>query len=52
MTAHLKPSSACLVSKTCLSKVVFPAPRNPQSKETGNKSSDDESAYMGELRNS
>lgn len=37
MTAHLKFSSACLVSNICLSKVVLPAPRNPQSKETGNR---------------
>merc|ERR1719320_11060 len=35
MTAHLKSSSACLVSRICLSKVVFPAPRNPQSRDTG-----------------
>lgn len=37
MTAHLKFSSACLVSNICLSKVVLPAPRNPQSKETGKR---------------
>ena len=37
MTAHLKFSAACLVSNICLSKVVLPAPRNPQSKETGKR---------------
>ena len=37
MTAHLKPSSECFVSNTCFSKVVLPAPRNPQSKVTGSR---------------
>ena len=37
MTAHLKSSVACLVSKMCLSKVVLPAPRKPQRRVTGNR---------------
>ena len=37
MTAHLNSSSECLVSKTCFNSVVFPAPRNPQSKEIGKR---------------
>ena len=39
MTAHLKFSSECLVSRMCFNKVVLPAPRKPQSKETGRRSS-------------
>ena len=35
MTAHLKSSLACLVSKICLSRVVLPAPRNPHRRVTG-----------------
>ena len=41
ITAHLKPSSECLVSRTCFSKVVFPAPRNPHNRDTGRRSSPD-----------
>ena len=41
MTAHLNSSSVCLVSRMCLSKVVFPEPRNPQSRVTGIKPSAD-----------
>ena len=37
MTAHLNSSSECFVSKTCFSNVVFPAPRKPQSRETGKR---------------
>ena len=39
ITAHLKPSSECFVSRTCFSKVVFPAPRNPHNNDTGRRSS-------------
>ena len=39
ITAHLKPSSECFVSRTCFSKVVFPAPRNPHNRDTGRRSS-------------
>ena len=41
MTAHLKLSSVCLVSRMCFSKVVFPEPRNPQSRVTGTRPSPD-----------
>ena len=37
MTAHLNSSSVCLVSRMCFSKVVFPEPRNPQSRVTGTR---------------
>ena len=46
MTAHLKPSSVCLVSSTCFSKVVLPAPRNPQRSETGRRSSAADPSYV------
>merc|ERR1719317_1328198 len=35
ITAHLNSSSECLDSSTCFSKVVFPAPRKPHSRDTG-----------------
>ena len=35
MTAQLKSSSECLVSRICFKSVVLPAPRNPQSRVTG-----------------
>ena len=39
MTAHLKFSSSCLVSRMCFIMVVLPAPRNPHSRDTGTRSS-------------
>ena len=39
MTAHLKSSSSCLVSRICFSRVVLPAPRKPQRSVMGTKSS-------------
>ena len=35
MTAHLNSSSECLDSRMCFNNVVFPEPRNPQSRVTG-----------------
>merc|ERR1719464_269439 len=37
MTAHLNSSSSCFVSRMCFRRVVFPEPRNPQSRVTGTR---------------